>query len=76
MDDSNTVVSAYTMYKHLQQCCSHPSQCISLKISCARSVQSDLDLQCPQNALEIYVLNKVHVTEKEEITHTENRTSN
>ena len=22
--ESNTVVSAYTMYRHLQQCCSHP----------------------------------------------------
>ena len=25
MDESNTVVSAYTMYRHLQQYCSHPS---------------------------------------------------
>ena len=25
MGESNTVVSAYTMYKHLQQYCSHPS---------------------------------------------------
>ena len=27
MGDSNTVVSAYTMYRHLQQYCSHPSIC-------------------------------------------------
>ena len=27
MDESNTVVSAYTTYKHLQQYCSHPSIC-------------------------------------------------
>ena len=25
MGESNTVVSAYTMYRHLQQSCSHPS---------------------------------------------------
>ena len=25
MGESNTVVSAYTMYRHLQQYCSHPS---------------------------------------------------
>ena len=25
MDESNTVVSAYTLYRHLQQYCSHPS---------------------------------------------------
>ena len=28
MGESNTVVSAYTMYRHLQQYCSHPSICI------------------------------------------------
>ena len=31
MDESNTVVSAYTMYRHLQQYCSHPSECSVLK---------------------------------------------
>ena len=25
--ESNTVVSAYTLYRHLQQYCSHPSIC-------------------------------------------------
>ena len=25
MGESNTVVSAYTLYRHLQQYCSHPS---------------------------------------------------
>ena len=28
MGESNTVVSAYTMYRHLHQYCSHPSICI------------------------------------------------
>ena len=28
MGESNTVVSAYTMYRHVQQYCSHPSICI------------------------------------------------
>ena len=27
MDENNTVVSAYTLYSHLQQCCFHPSKC-------------------------------------------------
>ena len=27
MGDSNTVVSAFTLYRHLQQYCSHPSIC-------------------------------------------------
>ena len=27
MGESNTVVSAYTLYRHLQQYCSHPSIC-------------------------------------------------
>ena len=27
MGVSNTVVSAYTLYRHLQQYCSHPSIC-------------------------------------------------
>ena len=27
MDESNTAVSAYTLYRHLQQYCSHPSIC-------------------------------------------------
>ena len=27
MGESNTVVSAYIMYRHLQQYCSHPSIC-------------------------------------------------
>ena len=27
--ESNTVVSAYTTYTHLQQYCSHPSICLS-----------------------------------------------
>ena len=30
MGESNTVVSAYTMYRHLQQYCSHPSKYVSL----------------------------------------------
>ena len=28
MGENNTVVSAYTTYRHLQQYCSHPSICI------------------------------------------------
>ena len=27
MGESNTIVSAYTLYRHLQQYCSHPSIC-------------------------------------------------
>ena len=27
MGESNTVVNAYTLYRHLQQYCSHPSIC-------------------------------------------------
>ena len=40
MDESNTVLSAYTMYRHLQQYCSHPSICekvpIGLEKKCLR----------------------------------------
>ena len=32
MDESNTVVSTYTLYRQLQQYCSHPSICI-IKLS-------------------------------------------
>ena len=27
MDEGNIIVSAYTLYRHLQQYCSHPSIC-------------------------------------------------
>ena len=30
MGESNTVASAYTLYRHLQQYCSHPSNCMVL----------------------------------------------
>ena len=30
MDESNAVVSAYTMYRHLQQYCSYPSICTTV----------------------------------------------
>ena len=30
MGESNTVVSAYTRYRHLQQYCSHPSKCFQV----------------------------------------------
>ena len=36
MGESNTVVSAYTMYRHLQQYCSHPSISAWIEI-CIRS---------------------------------------
>ena len=31
MGESNTILSAYTLYRHLEQCCSHPSTCIIVK---------------------------------------------
>ena len=31
MGESNTVVSAYTLYRHLQQYCSHPSNYVLAK---------------------------------------------
>ena len=34
MGESNTVVSAYTLYRHLQQYCSHPSICAKFLHSC------------------------------------------
>ena len=32
MGESDTVVSAYTIYRHLQQYCCHPSVCLKFKI--------------------------------------------
>ena len=38
MGESNTVVSAYTLYRHLQQYCSHLSKCLSLCLYVCLSV--------------------------------------
>ena len=51
--EGNTVVSAYTTYRHLQQYCSHPSICvfcvlISAFLSVALSLSLSLSLSlCP-----------------------------
>ena len=38
MDESNTVVSAYTLYRHLQWYCSHPSIYVSPIQGCGSEV--------------------------------------
>ena len=44
MGESNTVVSAYTLYRHLQQYCSLPLKYLSVDLRSATcSVCSDLD---------------------------------
>ena len=41
MGDSNTVVSAYTMYRYLQQYCSYPSICTTV----AHKIHINMDKQ-------------------------------
>ena len=47
MGESNTVVSAYTLYRHLQQYWSHPS-ILAVRVNKGSSVASDQDqtLEC------------------------------
>ena len=42
MDESNTVVSAYTMYRHLQQYCSHPSNSLCILVVSVVSATSSI----------------------------------
>ena len=43
MGESNTVVSAYTMYRHLQQYCSLPSIYIEIVTRCEKAVYSTFE---------------------------------
>ena len=45
MGDSNTGVSAYTMYRHLHQYCSHPSILLSI---CQKSTKKSVETQHTQ----------------------------
>ena len=62
MGESNTVVSACTMYRHLQQYCSYPSICIYLSASVLNLDESEIKhiknirhQQIPLNRTEIYI---------------------
>ena len=47
MGESDTVVSAYTLYRHLQQYCSHPSNCGLSKIGEDGEIDGQGDSQLP-----------------------------
>ena len=65
MDESNTVVSAYTLYRHLQQYCSHPSNYEALTLFSCKSIHKSVPfvmsrpIPYPQYAewYEIYFIN-------------------
>ena len=46
MGESNTIVSAYTSYRHLQQYCSYPSICT---VDMALSLIPKRELHCQEN---------------------------
>ena len=51
MDESNIVVSAYTIYRHLQQYCSHPSNqvdkiCVCRPVAVWKELKKKINAAC------------------------------
>ena len=62
MGESNTFVSTYTLYRHLQQYCSHPSIYIltSEQVSKSGTSHSPLALLCPPSKKYLKEKNKIN----------------